>query len=62
MNKKWAIRISPVQTELAGGPQDVDHALSPQLFAQDGGGDEAACSTNPSTEKAKSGGQNQDRV
>lgn len=39
---------SPVQTELAHGPQDVYHALSPQLLAKDGGGDEAAGSTNPS--------------
>lgn len=39
---------SPVQTELAHRPQDVHHALSPQLLAKDGGGDEAASSTNPS--------------
>lgn len=39
---------SPVQTELAHRPQDVYHALSPQLLAKDGGGDEAAGSTNPS--------------
>lgn len=39
---------SPVQTELAHRPQDVYHALSPQLLAKDGGGDEAASSTNPS--------------
>lgn len=41
--------ISPVQTELGGRSQDVHHALSPQLLAQDGGGDEAACSANSST-------------
>lgn len=38
----------PVQTQLAHGPQDVRHALGPQLLAQDGGGDEAASSTNTS--------------
>lgn len=36
----------PVQTELAHGPQDVRHALGSQLLAQDGGGDEAASSTD----------------
>lgn len=40
---------SPVQTELTHCPQDVRHALSPQLLAKDGGGDEAASSTNTST-------------
>lgn len=38
-----------VQTELAGCSQDVDHTLSPQLLAQDGGGDEAASSPDSST-------------
>lgn len=41
--------MSPVQTELAGCSQDVDHTLSPQLLAQDGGGDEAASSPDSST-------------
>lgn len=41
--------MSPVQTELAGRSQDVDHALSSQLLAQDGGGDEAASSPDSST-------------
>lgn len=40
---------SPVQTELTHCPQDVRHALSPQLLAKDGGGDEAASPTNTST-------------
>lgn len=40
---------SPVQTELTHCPQDVRHALSPQLLAKDGGGNEAASSTNTST-------------
>lgn len=48
----WVNRItkvtSPVQTELAHRPQDVHHTLSPQLLAQNGGGDEAASSTNTS--------------
>lgn len=41
--------MSPVQTELAHCPQDVRHTLTPQLLAKDGGGDEAASSTNTST-------------
>lgn len=41
--------ILPVQTELGGRSQDVHHTLSPQLLAQDGGGDEAASSANSST-------------
>lgn len=41
--------MSPVQTELAGCSQDVDPTLSPQLLAQDGGGDEAASSPDSST-------------
>lgn len=48
-----AKNISPVQTELAGGSQDVDHALGPQLLAQDGGGDEAAGPTDSSTADKK---------
>lgn len=45
--------LSPVQTQLAGCSQDVDHALSPQLLAQDGSGDEAASSADSSTAGAK---------
>lgn len=45
-----AKNISPVQTELAGGSQDVNHTFSPQLLAQDRGGNEATSSTNSSTE------------
>lgn len=48
---KSSKHISPVQTELAGGSQDVNYTLSPQLLAQDGGGNEAASSTNSSTVK-----------
>lgn len=50
---KSSKHISPVQTELAGGSQDVNYTLSPQLLGQDGGGDEAASSTNSSTVKKK---------
>lgn len=45
--------ILPVQTELGGRSKDVHHALSPQLLAQDGGGDEAASSANSSTAEKK---------
>lgn len=41
--------FSPVQTELTGGSQDVNHTLHPQLLAQNGGGDETSSSTNSST-------------
>lgn len=50
-----AKNISPVQTELAGGSQDVNHTFSPQLLAQDGGGDEAASPTNSGTEGMQNG-------
>lgn len=49
----WPKNISPVQTELAGGSQDVDHTLSPQLLAQDGGGNKTAGSPNSSTADTK---------
>lgn len=51
----------PVQTELTHCPQDVRHALSPQLLAKDGGGDEAASSTNTSTAERERSGQLKDR-
>ena len=41
--------VLPVEAELTCGLQDVDHTLTPQLPTQDGGGNEAACSANPST-------------